>query len=48
MCFQNLFFFLGNAFEAAEIWCIVDLTAILRLLQKKNPTFLSSVFFIVA
>ena len=29
-----------NAFEAAEFWCIVGLTATLRLLQMINFTFL--------
>lgn len=29
-----------NAFETAEFERIVDLTAILHLLQKKNPNFL--------
>ena len=29
-----------NAFEAAELWCIVSLTATLGLFQRKNSTFL--------
>ena len=29
-----------NAFEAAELWCIVGLTAVLRLLQRKNSILL--------
>ena len=29
-----------NAFEETEFWCIVGSTAILRLLQSKNSTFL--------
>ena len=40
--------FPNNAFEAAEILCIVGLTTILLLLQRKNSTFLQSVVFIVA
>ena len=28
------------AFDTAKFWFIVDLTAILRLLQRKNSTFL--------
>ena len=32
--------FSHNAFEAAELWCIVGLTAVLRLLQSQNSTFL--------
>ena len=31
--------FSENAFEKAEFWCIVGLTAFLRLLQNKNSTF---------
>ena len=38
----------NNAFHAAEYWWIVSLTVILRLLHKKNSTFLSSATFIVA
>ena len=38
---QNRFSnFPNNAFETTEFWCIVGLTAILRLLQRKNSTFL--------
>ena len=29
-----------NAFETEDFWCIVGPTAILRLLQMKNSTFL--------
>ena len=29
----------NKAFETAEFWCIVGLTAILRLLERKNSTF---------
>ena len=29
-----------NAFETAEFRCIVSLTAIIRLLQRKNSVFL--------
>ena len=29
-----------NAFETAEFWCIAGLTSTLRLLQRKNSTFL--------
>ena len=35
--FQN---FPNNPFETAEFWSVVSLTAILRLLQMKNSTFL--------
>ena len=35
--FQN---FPNNAFETHEAWCIVHLTAILHLLQRKKSTFL--------
>ena len=38
----------NDAFETAELWCIVHLTTILRLLQRKNSFFPQSVFFIVA
>ena len=38
----------NNAFHAAEFWLIVGLTVSLRLLQRKNSTFLSSAVFIVA
>ena len=31
--------FLNTAFETAEFWCIVGLTAILCLLQRKTPLF---------
>ena len=34
---RNFKNFLNNAFGA---WCIVDLTTILRLLQRKDSTFL--------
>ena len=40
ICDQWFKNFPTNAFETAEFWCIVDLTAILRLLQRKNSTFL--------
>ena len=43
--FQN---FPCNSCEAPELGCIVGLTAILRLLERKNSTFLESVIFIVA
>ena len=33
----NIFSYI--AFKTAEFWCIVGLTAILRLLQRKNSTF---------
>ena len=33
------FKFPNNAFETGEFWCIVGLTAILRLLQGKTPLF---------
>ena len=39
--------FRNNAFKTAILWFIVGLTAILRLLQRKNSTFLQSVVFIV-
>ena len=32
--------FSGNAFEIDEFWCIVGLATILRLLRRKNSTFL--------
>lgn len=32
--------FPNNAFETVEFWRIVGLTAFLRLLQRKNCTFL--------
>ena len=38
----------NNAFHAVEFWWIIGLTVILRLLQKKSSTFLSSAVFIVA
>ena len=38
----------SNAFHASEFWWILDLTVILRSLQKKNSIFLSSVVLIVA
>ena len=34
-------------FETAELWCIVGLTAILRLLQRKNFTFPLPVFLLL-
>ena len=36
-----------NVFETAEFWRIIDLTAILRLLEKENSIFLSFIGFIV-
>ena len=39
--------FPNNAFETDEHWCIAGLTAISRLLQRKNSTFFYSVVFIV-
>ena len=39
--------FPNNSFETCEFWCIVGLTAILCLLQRKNLTLLESVVFIV-
>ena len=33
-------FMIGDLFETAEFWCIVGLTAILRLLQRKITFFL--------
>ena len=39
--------FQNNSFETCEFWCIVGLTAILRLLQRKNLTLLESAVFIV-
>ena len=39
----------NNVFETAVLWCIVALTAILRLLHKReNTTFLQFVFVIIA
>ena len=32
---------ISNSFETAEFWYIVSLTAILRLLPKENPTYLT-------
>ena len=32
--------FPNNAFVTATVWCIVSLTTILRLLQRKNSTFI--------
>ena len=29
----------NDAFETAELWCIVHLETILRLLQRKSSTF---------
>ena len=38
--------FSNNAFETAEFWLVVGLTAILRLLQRKNsPFFLICSFY---
>ena len=37
-----------NALETAEFWCFVGLTAILRLLQRKNSTQLFLLLLIVA
>ena len=37
-----------NAFETAEFGRIIDLAAILHLLQKKNTPFLQLAAFIVA
>ena len=37
---QGFLNFPNNAFDTAEFWCIVSLTAILHLLQRKNSTFL--------
>ena len=31
-----------NALETVEFWCIIGLTAILRLLQRKNFTLICS------
>ena len=43
-CIKN---FPNNAFETAELWCTVGLTAILRLLKRKSSFFLKSVILIV-
>ena len=40
--------FPNNAFETVGFWCILGLTAIASFLQRKNSTFLESVFFIAA
>ena len=40
--------FPNNAFETAEFWCIVGLTAILRFFIKEKLLFLQPEIFIVA
>ena len=39
---------ISPCFETAEFWCIVGVTTILRLLQRKNSPFLYFIVFIVA
>ena len=45
---RDFIYFPNNAFEAADLWCIIRLTVILRLLQRKNSPFFQPLVFVVA
>ena len=45
--YNRFYIFSNNAFEIAESWRIVGLTTIVRLLQRKNSTFLYRQFLLL-